>query len=362
MNALAPKLWAVLVLAAAPSSPPVRAQAPVIVVVAPSPTDPAVTEALSRFKGEAASVGFEVTVVTAPANGTPSAQMESAAHAASAVASVAFINGLGPRALDVWFTDRLTGKTALGHVAVANEAGDRLAAVLAVKAVDFLRARMLDFLAARPGPPAAPPADRPAAAASPLPPSPVRVASPSAGSVPAGTRDSFVARRSGLSIGVVALRSLQGLGTTFAPVLRGAHDLTTWSSLRITVGGLGTSHRAVTVGGGATFTEDLAMGEWVVMPGSARVRPMFSLGVGVHHVHAAGAAVAPNIASDKGRVVFAGSLSAGLCVILTRRLALGVEAGSFLLFPEPQVVIAGLDGGRTGRPGLSAAVTTEVRF
>jgi hypothetical protein len=357
VNALAPTLWAVFALAAAPSSPRVRAHGPVIVVLAPSQADPAVTEALSRFKGEAASVGFEVTVVAASATGNPSAQMESAAHAASAVASVAFVSGLGPRALDVWFTDRLTGQTALGHVAVGNETGDRLAAVLAVKAVDFLRARMLDFLAARPPPPAA-------AAAAPLPPAPVLVAPASPASVPPSpsTGDSFVTRRSGLSIGLVALRSLQGLGTTFAPLLRGAHDLTTWSSLRITVSGLGTSHRADTMGGAATFTEDIAMGEWVVMPGSARVRLMLCIGAGIHYVHAVGAAVAPNIASDKGRVVFAGSLSAGLGVSLTRRLALGVEAGSFLLFPEPQVVIAGLDGGRTGRPGLSAAVTTEARF
>ena len=62
------------------------------------------------------------------------------------------------------------------------------------------------------------------------------------------------------------------------------------------------------------------------------------------------------------RVSLATSASAGLLVSVSRRLAVGVEAGSFLLFPEPQVVIAGLEGGRSGRPGLSAAISLEARF
>lgn len=350
MNALAPTLWAVALAAAPPGS--ARGPSPVIVVVAPPGADRAVTEALSRFKGEAASVGFEVTVLAGSATATPIARMESAAHAASAVATVAFVNGGDPHALDVWFTDRLTGKTVFGHVSVENEAGDRASVVLAVKAVDFLRARMFDFLVARP---ASVTAGR-VESASPLP--SVVAISPS----PPSSGGPFGPRRIAVSIGIESLRSLQGLGTTFVPLLRGAYGLTTWSSLRITLGGLGTQSRVNVTGDGATITEDVAVGELVVMPERARVRPTFSVGAGVHYVHAEGSAVAPHVARARGRVVFAGSLAAGLCVILSRRLALDVEAGSFLLFPEPQVLIAGLDGGRTGRPGLSAAITMEARF
>lgn len=350
MNALAPMLWAVALAAAPPWS--ARGPGPVIVVVAPPGADPAVTEALNRFKGEAASVGFEVAVLAGSSTTTPNAQMESAAHAVSAVATVAFVNGGDPHALDVWFSDRLTGKTVFGHVSVENETDDRASVVLAVKAVDFLRARMFDFLVARP---ASITGGRVESASSF--PSAVAV-SPS----PPSSGGPFGTRRIGVSIGIGALRSLQGLGTTVVPLLRGAYGLTTWSSLRITLGGLGTQSRVNVMGDSATVTEDVAMGEFVAMPGSARVRPTFSVGAGVHYVHAEGSAVAPHVASAKGRVVFAGSLSAGLCVILSRRFALDVEAGSFLLFPEPQVLIAGLDRGRTGRPGLSSAVTMEARF
>jgi hypothetical protein len=353
VNALAPTLWAV-VLAAAPSRA-APGPAAVIAVVAPPGTDPAVTEALSRFKGEAASVGFAVTVVPGSATTNPTAQMESAARAASAVATVAFVSGGDPHALDVWFTDRSTGKTVLGHVSV-DEAGDRSSAVLAVKAVDFLRARMFDFLVARP----ASLTDAPAAPTSPLP----RAAATADVAVPSRplSGEPFGPGRFGVSIGVGGLRSLQGLGTTIFPLLRGAYDLTSWSSLRITLGGLGTQSRLAAMGGDATATEEVAMAEWVLTSGNARVRPTLSVGAGVHDVRAFGSAVSPYAARAASRVSFAAALSAGVCVILSRRLAIEAEAGSFLLFPEPEVLIAGLDGGRTGRPGLSAAITMKARF
>ncbi len=354
MNALAPTLWAV-VLAAAPSHA-APGPAAVIAVVAPPGTDPAVTEALSRFRGEAASVGFEVTVVPGSATATPTAQMESAARAASAVATVAFVSGGDPRALDVWFTDRSTGKTVLGHVSAENEAGDRSSAVLAVKAVDFLRARMFDFLVARP----ASLTDAPAAPESPL----ARAAANVQAAVPSRRLSSepFEVGRFGVSIGIGGLRSLQGLGTTILPLLRGAYDLSSWSALRITLGGFGTRSRVAVMGGDATVTEEVATAEWVLSSGKARVRPTFSVGAGVHDVRALGSAISPYAARAASRVSFAAALSAGVSVILSRRLAIEAEAGTFLLFPEPEVLIAGLDGGRTGRPGFSATMAMKARF
>jgi hypothetical protein len=349
VTVLALALWA-LTLAVAPSTE-TRSPAGVIAVVAPPGSDPAVLEALSRFRGEAASVGFEVTVVPGSAAAPPSSQMEAAADAVSAVATVAFVNGGDPHALDVWFTDRSTGQTVLGHVSVENEAGDRSSVVLAVKAVDFLRARMFDFLVARPkslgDAQARSAASRSATA-------PI-VASDSSG-------DSLGARRLGLTIGIGALRSLQDLGTTFLPLLRVSYDVTSWSSLRITLGGLGTASRVDVMGGSATVREELAMGEWAVMPGRARVRPMLSVGLGAHDIRAEGSAVAPYAARDSSLASLAVALSAGLRLSITRRLAVSAEVGAFLLFPEPQILIAGLEGGRTGRPGLSAVVALDSRF
>jgi hypothetical protein len=306
-------------------------------------------------------VGFEVTVVTGSTGATPLAQMESAAHAGSAVATVAFVSGGDPRALDVWFTDRSTGKTVEGHVSVENESGDRAPVVLAVKAVDFLRARMFDFLAARPRTNAAPtPASGTDSGAS----SGLDVAARELAPA-AAPQASRAPRTSGLtlSLGVAGLRSLQGLGTMVLPMLRaGYHGLGGWSSVRLSLGGFGTRSRVDATGGGATVAEDLAMAEWVIAPRRGRLRPTLCLGVGVHDVRATGEAAAPYTTRTTGRFLLAASLSAGVGVALGERLSLVAEAGAFVLAPEPQVRIAGLDAGRTGRPGLSLAVTVEARL
>ncbi len=382
MNALAATV-AVVMLAAAPSAsggvspapaispPPVTESSaehrgpPVIVVVAPPVPDRAVTEALSRFRGEAVSVGFEVTIVDGSATSTPAAQMESAARAASAVATVAFVSGGDPRALDVWFTDRATGKTMLGHVSAENEGSDRASAVLAVRAVDFLRARMFDFLVARP-PSVNNAAVAPSAGgvgtggASPTPPeAPSTIAStPPSASV----TDIFPAHRFGVAVGAGVLRSVQGLGTTILPVLRGAYRLARWSSLQVTVGGLGSRSRAEAMGGSASVAEDVGMADWVVTWGHARVRPRLSVGAGIHDLRVEGAASAPYTTSTKRRLFLATALSAGFSVMLGQRLSLIADGGASLLFPEPQVLIAGLDAGHTGRPSLFSIVMMEACF
>jgi len=179
---------------------------------------------------------------------------------------------------------------------------------------------------------------------------------------PATVGDLLDAHGWALSLGVVAFKSLQGLGATAAPVLRAAYDLTPWCSLRIVVGGFGTAARADRPNGSATFTESLAVGEWVVTPTRTRVHPIFAIGAGIHDVRAKGTATAPYTARTATLVSAAVSLSVGAGMTLTPRLALEAEAGPFLLFPEPQVRIAGLDGGQTGRPGLSGIVTMKARF
>jgi hypothetical protein len=147
------------------------------------------------------------------------------------------------------------------------------------------------------------------------------------------------------------------------PLLRGAYQLAAWSSLRITLAGLGTQARVESLGGSATVAEDLALAEWVLTarPGR-RVRPRLVVGVGVHDVRTQGAASSPNTAHDPTRLYAGTALSAGLCLSVSQHLALVGEAGAFVLFPEPQVVIARVDAGRTGRPGLSLAITMEASF
>jgi hypothetical protein len=155
---------------------------------------------------------------------------------------------------------------------------------------------------------------------------------------------------------------VQGLGATILPVLRGAYRLARWSSLQITLGLLGSRSRVGAMGGSASVAENVAMADWVVTWGHARVRPRLSIGAGIHDLRAEGAASAPYTTSTKRRLFLATALSAGFSLMLGQRLSLVAEGGASLLFPEPQVLIAGLDAGHTGRPSLFGVVTVEARF
>jgi hypothetical protein len=375
----------VTVLATAASGPAPTAPAEgepggnVIAVIAPAGADAAVNEALSRFKGEASAVGFAVVVLPGMASpaataAAMAAQMEVAARAASAVATVAFVVGGDSRALDVWFTDRHTGKTVLGHIAVERETGGRASGVLAVKAVDFLRARLIDFLATRPalpGPATVAPPSGPALLRSPSrspPPSPPPPSPPPPSPSPSSSSSradasGHPAARFGLALGVGLLHSLQGLGTTIVPVLRAAFVLGGRSALRVTLVGLGTRTTARRVmGGAASVRQDLATLDWVVTLGERWLRPRLTVGAGIFLVTGEGVAAAPYVGRGAEGVSFAAAASAGTCVALGGRWWLTAEAGAFWLVPEAQVTIAGLDGGRTGRPGLSLTAAMEALF
>ncbi len=151
-------MMAVLQAAASASPDPAERKPvpPLIAVILPSAADAPMLEALSRLRGEADSVGLELRLVEAGA-GEPRAQLAAVAERLAPAAVVALMAAgasaspekppaAGARAMDVWFLDPATGETSVGHLTVQEEAGERADLVLAVRVVDFIRARMFDSL------------------------------------------------------------------------------------------------------------------------------------------------------------------------------------------------------------------------
>jgi hypothetical protein len=127
---------------------------PALVVVAlPANANRAILEALNRLRGEATSVGFEVRFVDGATESMTLAQLDGLSRGLRSAALVAFAGPEGraqtAHSLDVWFMDRASGKTSVAHLTADEyaDAGDRGEVVLAVRAVDFIRARMFDTLA-----------------------------------------------------------------------------------------------------------------------------------------------------------------------------------------------------------------------
>ncbi|HYO95851.1 MAG TPA: hypothetical protein VER33_15120 [Polyangiaceae bacterium] len=326
-------------LAQAPLAP--SPPAPVIAIVLPEQMDASMTYALNRFRGEAAAVSFSVVVVETSGLPDSEAQMEATRKSVSAVASVRFVSSGNPMGLDVWFTDHVKGKTFVERVSVEAGTADPMR-VLAVKAVDVLRARMFGFLAGESGKPKVAPA----------PPAPAPRAPEAASAYADGSGV-------GLSLGVAALHNV---GTALLPVMRGTYALWPWLSLRGTLGGFGTETELSAPAGTAHVSQRFGLLELAYTPGKRQLRPVLAISAGAHHMSVEGKVRAPYAARPVRRLFGAAGLSLGARGILTRHVSTTLEAGPLFLFPQPEVSLAGSGGERGGRPALIATLTLEARL
>jgi len=115
-----------------------------VVLVRPAGSDALLAEATTRLSAELTAAGFLVTVLDAAPGTDPKTEVESQNLDPPPVATLA-LSRLGPSATaDVWVADRLTGKTLVRHVNVGPATRDRAPTVLAVRAVELLRASLLE--------------------------------------------------------------------------------------------------------------------------------------------------------------------------------------------------------------------------
>jgi hypothetical protein len=308
----------------------------------------AMQEALNRLRGEALSVGFEVRFIHADTPDTPAAQLETLAPGPRTAAVVVFADQAGavdaesapsgPRQLDVWFLDRSSGKTSVAHLRVADEEMDRADVIIAVRAVDFIRARMFDTLAyrlatAKPPPPPAPPA-------------------------PAARNRAFLAG------GLAILGTSSGFAPAFLPYLEVGYQVRAWVRVTASAFGLGTRPELEAqegnlridqrfIGMGLTFTR------WQLR----RFLPHADLGAGAYQVVAEGIVATSGF---QGHRITAWSLGVRACVgvtaSLSRHFFLDVTAGTLWLVPEPRLYSVGTFVASTGLPSWTGTALVGARF
>jgi hypothetical protein len=138
---------AISVLALALAS---HASAERVVLVRPDPSDPVLFDAWNRLAAELRIQHFEVVAVEAIAGDMPGSALAASAEAKQAFAAIALTRRGEPASVDVWLVDRATGKTILRTIVV--ERGEDAASVLAIRAVDLLRASLLELTAGEPPP------------------------------------------------------------------------------------------------------------------------------------------------------------------------------------------------------------------
>jgi hypothetical protein len=148
------------------------AQAQHVVVVCPPETDKLLKEAFNRLRGELTMHGFEVEIETADEAVSPE-NLARRIESGHAVASISFTRNEGATTADIRIIDRASGKTSIRTIATPQ--GTEMASLLALRAVEILRASLDE---------AAPSAEAPKAN---TPPPPTAQPSP-APSVPAQNR------------------------------------------------------------------------------------------------------------------------------------------------------------------------------
>lgn len=338
-------------LAAASSGaalPPSGADPAVVLVALPATADSAILEALNRLRGEAMSVGFEVRLVDA---GTEPAQLDEPGSALGRLRPAAVVTVVRPDAgeqgtgaLDVTFLDRFTGKISVAHFTAGEvaDAQERADVVIAVRAVDFIRARMFDTLAGRRAPPPPPP---PVPPPSPPPPPP-RV------------------RRYSVAAGLALLDTPSGFAPAVAPRLAIGYWLAEWLRLGIAAEGLGSQPGRQSDAGRVRLDQRFIGVDATFMSRSwHRCRLLFDAGGGEYWVTARGDPTPPYV----GRTITLSSpgamASAGLALGVLPYLSLEVRGGTLWLQNRPRILAPEqVYLGSIGRPLWSGSASLAGRF
>jgi hypothetical protein len=336
LRALASAL-ALLCLVAAPR----LALAQRVLLARPPATDSTLSEAFNRLRAELLLQDFEVDVLETGARKLTPDELEAAAQEADAFAGIALNrHGSGANA-DVSIADRVTGKITVRRLAIT--AGADSPRILAVRAVDLLRASLREL----------PVDQRP-------PPDVVGVtAAPAPDSVRAFTEERA---RFQISAAAVALGSTREISNGYGPSLGFWYYATPRLGLGALVVGplVGARYRAVN--GSANVRQELAVLRAtfnLLDRAGLELGPV--LGAGVYHLHAQGEVTLPLTAQTATVWSFAGSGGVEARLRVSQALWLGAAAQALLLTPRP---VVGIDTSSEplGQPLLLASAGLGVAF
>ena len=111
-----------------------------VLLLAPETPDPVLIELYHRLEAELRIHGFQTVTLVSTAEDSAGAALGARAKAQGAFAAIAMVVRDRNAALDVWLVDRDTGRANLRTLSAS--AGDETANLVAVRAVDLLRASM----------------------------------------------------------------------------------------------------------------------------------------------------------------------------------------------------------------------------
>jgi hypothetical protein len=316
---------------------------PALVIVAlPANANWPIVEALNRLRGEATSVGFEVRFVEAEAESMTLAQLDRLSRGLRSAAVVAFAgpdnSAQSSHSLDVWFLDRASGKTSVAHLTADDvaDAADRSEVILAVRAVDFIRARMFDTLAGRQPEPA----------------------------LSKSRPDSARIRRKYLGVGMGVLAGMPGFSAALVPEIEVGYHFAEWGRVGAMAFAFG-SQPGNDGSNGRVSLDPRFVGASLTVMGRAwhRLQPALEVGAGEFWVRVQGEAQFPNVGQTVTLSSLCADLAGGMTVTFLPYLVLDLRAGSLWLRSEARIYSTGDTYlGSVGRPTWFGSARLGARF
>lgn len=328
----------------------------------PIVADATIAEALHRIQGELVAEGFEVVLVSSapsldrPAAGRPDSSALAAGEPTSppasapagVLAAIDLAMNEGAHVVELRVVDRATDKVVIRRVPVEPAEGSHVAEILAVRAVELLRASLLELLV----PTRAAPAEASATRPSDLP--DVSRAARWAAQPLRLERESKWA----VEVGAAALADFGGIPLSAVALVRVERKLAGLLRLRATAAGFGTQPRVQGFAGSALVTQDLGLVEMVFdVPTAAIVHPLLSAGAGVLYEKVDGRASFPYQSEVATQWAAALDAGVGADLRLGRHWDLSLEAHAFVAVPYPVVDFLGTEVAHAGTPSVLASLT-----
>jgi hypothetical protein len=313
-----------------------------VAVVRSSSSDRILREADTRLHAELLDAGFEVVEVDRPP-GDPRSEVEDAAPETSSFATIAMNRAANGAFADVWISDHVTGKTVVRRLEVG--AGPNATTVLAIRALELLRASLLEIAAE------APPSEPPISAPNDV----VKWVAPALPTAPA----SPIFQGSALGVGALALHGLRAIGLAIGPSVTFSHGVGPLF-LRVTLAGPLAGPELSAASGSASIRQELAA---LALGWASDPKPLGGfawIAAGGFDLHTSGSAVAPYRGMSGDVASFLWAAGIGGLARIGPRIALSAELMAAFLDPQPVVVIAGNDAGSAGAPSIGASLGVLV--
>lgn len=311
-------------------------------LVQPSKTTPQLQEAFNRLRGELALHGFTVEVVTVDETLT-SEELARKADAQEAIASVSFENkaeGSGSLSVEIWISDRVTGKTTAQTI--VPEATADAPTVISVRALELLRASLREFAADERN---------------------MRVEGAHPERAQAGVRHVRVPpppqKSATLGAGVAAMWSLPKGGDAYGPEITGGYVYGAFGVRGYLLGPFQGGRASGSIGSVSYKTFALGVEPLLFPVRSPRWTLGFFPSAGASHLSVLGEVRDPYESTEDSGWLFSVGGGAEAAVRLSRTLELYARGRGFWLLPSP-VVVLGPDELSIASPSFTAGIGVRL--